>query len=339
MAVKTLKKYTPTFSSKAIIIIIGCLCSIHSMSLAQFNGGQLVSEKFYTEIPFEYVHDKIVIQASMNGIEGRYLFDTGAMCILFKDSAQHGIKPYRQIKIGDATGKKQEAGVVLIASIQIGDLNYKDIPTLNVEMFEGPFKCLGYKGIIGSNLLRFGAFKIDWQSRKMIIADSYQTIGTKNLAESKLSVNKQQSSPHLKVKVNKKAIKWVLLDTGSGDSFSLNNQTAKWLTKKKAIGSPGYQSSGTNSHGAWGAGDYQTKIYNDLNLELGNNVFESVVVETTGGSSKVGMKVLELGDFIIDYPQKRFFFNHTDPAHHLTIDSFGIDFIMQNDQFVVNGVW
>lgn len=314
------------------------LVLIHTGVLAQFNEGRLITEHFYTEIPFEYVHDKIVIEASMNGVSGRYLLDTGAMCILFKDSTYHKLPAGYRMNIGDATGKKQEAEVIVMPSITVGELTYEAIPTLYVDMFEGPFKCLGYKGIIGSNLLRFGAFKIDWTKQKLIIADSFQTLRSDKLVESKLLVNKQQSSPFIKVKVNGKPIKWVLVDTGSGDSFVLNNNTAHWLKKKKVLTKPIYQSSGTNSHGAWGAGDYESEIFSQLTLKLGHINTENAVIETSAGQSKIGMKVLELGDFILDYPQKRFFFQFNEPSQ-LKLDSFGIDFIMDDDKFIVNGIW
>ncbi len=306
---------------------------------AQFNGGSLQSEHFYTELPFEYVHDKIVIEASMNGIKGRYLLDTGAMCILFKDSTELKFADSYQMKIGDATGKKQMAEVVQMPLIEVGELKYQNIPILYVDMFEGPFKCLGYKGIIGSNLLRFGAFKIDWGAQKLIIAESYQALGIDAKKGSKMHVNKQQSSPFVKTKVNGKNIRQVLIDTGSGDIFSLYNATAKWLMKKGRLGQASYISSGTNSHGAWGAGEHQTSIFQQVELALGNTELTDVSVETSDGKSKIGMKILEKGDFILDYPQKRFFFDVKEHHHAFLIESFGIDLVMRGEQFVVNGIW
>lgn len=308
-------------------------------SYAQFNHGRLSSEHFYTEVPFEYVHDKIVIEASMNGVRGRYLLDTGAMCILFKDSMEHHFLQSHEMKIGDASGKKRMAQVVQMPLIEVGELQYENIPTLYVEMFEGPLRCLGYKGIIGSNLLRFGAFKIDWENQKLIIADNYQVFGTNADMGARLHVNKQQSSPFIKMKVNGKDIKWVLLDTGSGDAFSLFQPTETWLKKKQVITEPDYTSTGTNSHGAWGAGEYKRSIYRETELQIGNRSFTKVSVETSGGKSKIGMKLLEKGSFIIDYPQKRFFFDIGNEDEALQIESFGMDLVIENDRFVVNGIW
>ncbi|MBS2211041.1 aspartyl protease family protein [Carboxylicivirga mesophila] len=305
----------------------------------QFNEGQLVTDNFYTEIPFEYIHDKIVIEANMNGVKGRYLLDTGAMCVLFKDSTNQQYDNSSKMRIGDATGKKQMAEIVRMPLIEVGDLQYEDIPVMYVDMFAGPFKCLGYKGIIGSNLLRFGAFKIDWYQKKLVITDSFQTLGKQSKQGAKMHVNKQQSSPFIKCKINSKNIGWVLLDTGSGDIFSLYNPTASWLTKKKAIGQPDYVSSGTNSHGAWGAGKHQTSIYCNSKLQIGITQFQSVSLETSDGKSKIGMKMLEHGNFILDYPQKRFFIDLGENSDDLTIESFGIDLIMKDDQFLVNGIW
>ena len=325
------------FKYKTGIILIIVFSTF--VARAQFNGGiHTNGDKFYAELPFEYVYDKIVINASIDGVEGRYLLDTGAMCILFKDSTQLSFTQSQEIRIGDATGKKEMAQLVVSRNIKVGGLSYQNIPILYVDVFEGPFKCLGYKGIIGSNLLKFGAFKIDWQKQYLVIADSYQTISGKEDKGSKLKVNKQQSSPFVKMKINDKDIKWVLIDTGSGDSFALWNKTADWLLKRDIISTPVYVSDGTNSHGAWGAGEYDSQIYSEMNLEIGQSFFNDAIIEAGAGKSKIGMKVLEQGDFMLDYPQKRFFFNVVEPKKVMT-RSFGIDIIMKDDQFIVNGVW
>ncbi|TRX70675.1 aspartyl protease family protein [Carboxylicivirga sp. M1479] len=305
---------------------------------AQFNAGSINAEKFYTELPFEYEHDKIVVEATMNGVKGRYLLDTGAMCILFKDSTEQELDVIQVMNVGDASGKKQKAEVVRLPIIEIGSLKYANIPALYVNEFAGPFKCLGYKGLIGSNLLRFGAFKIDWDQQIIIIADSFQSIGCKVDDGVKMHVNKQQSSPFAKVKVNDKNIKWVLIDTGSGDSFSLHNQTAAWLQKKNKIDAPDYISSGANSHGAWGASEHETQIFGNVNVMVGNANFSKLAVETASGQSKIGMKLLKHTNFVLDYPQKRFFFN-VECNKPLSLNSFGLDLIMKDDQFIVNGVW
>ncbi|WP_439185012.1 aspartyl protease family protein [Carboxylicivirga taeanensis] len=319
--------------------VIGSIFLICLSVSAQFNAGRLVTEKFYTEIPFEYVHNKIVIEATMNGVKGRYLFDTGAMCILFKDSAAHQFAKSSDMRIGDATGKKRWAQVVQVPLIEVGGLAYENLPALYVETFEGPFRCLGYKGIIGSNLLRFGAFKVDWQKRRLIIADSYQTLGAGSMLSAKLYADKKQSSPFVKVKVNDKNIKWVLVDTGSDDSFSLYAPTASWLIKKGVLGQADYSSTGSNSHGAWGAGQHARSFFKALDLEIGNTWLTKVSVETSSGKSKIGMKLLEKGNFILDYPQKRIFFEEHSDDSPITIEGFGIDLIMLNEQFLVNGVW
>jgi len=323
---------------KLSLIVLAVFISYPLFS--QFNKGTLSSTNFYTEVPFLYEHNKVVIEASFNGIKGRYLLDTGAMCILFKDSTHKQTFPVIQkMNVGDASGKKQLTEVVSMPKIQIGDLEYKDIPTLYVDMFPGPFKCLEYDGIIGSNLLRFGAFKLDWKSQRMIIAKSCQVFGEQKKNGSKMKVNKMQSSPFVNIELNGKGLKDVLLDTGSGDAFSLQSSSANWLMQKAVIDEPLYVSSGTNSHGAWGAGEYITRIYDGLNVEIGGVEFSQAVIESGDGKSKIGMEVFELGDIILDYPQRRFFFNVDQPDVEMTVQSFGIDLVMRNDTFLVNGVW
>ncbi|GEM_PF-7133087 len=306
---------------------------------AQFTEGRLASKDFYTEIPFTYENNKIVIEAEMKGVKGRYLLDTGAMCILFKDSTEHYFVQSNTITINDAAGHKKKAEYVSMPHITVGDLRYENIPTLYVDMFQGPFKCFHYKGIIGSNLLRFGAFKIDWEKQVLIITDQYQRLGLTKKEGIKLMANKVQSSPFLSLKVNDVRIKDVLIDTGSGDSFTMDKTNADKLRQKGKINPPAYVSSGTNSHGAWGAGDFSREIFADVKLMVGKVILPESAIESSSESARIGMQLLELGDFVLDYPQNRFFFMPSNKDLSLTITSFGIDLIMEGEQFIVNGVW
>lgn len=320
--------------------IILCSLFLYISVFAQFNKGAVSADRYYTELPFAYEYDKIVVEATFGGVSGRYLFDTGALCVLFKDSLNsQSFVQLDEVAVGDANGQKEKAQLVEMPTIKLGDIVYTNIPTIYVEMFDGPFQCLGYDGIIGSNLLRFGAFKVDWQNQKIIIADSYQTLGFNKEDGVKLKVNKSQSSPFVKCKINNKNIKWVLIDTGSGDGFELNATSAKWLKRRHALGKPAYSSSGTSAHGAWGAGDHSTQYFSDITLSVGNTVFENAQLESGQGKSKIGMKLLELDDFAIDYPQKRLFFEPDSSNVNLLIESFGIDIVLVEEEFIVNGVW
>ena len=308
-----------------------------------FNQGRISKDQFYEVIPFEYVMDKIIIEAEVNGVKGRYIVDTGAMCIVFKDSVnKHNYNVIRRMNIEDANDRKKETEIVQVNNIRIGELEYYKIPALYIEPFEGLLKCFEVDGMIGSNLLRFGAFKIDVKNEKLHLADSYKDFDLQKKQGGKLYVNRVQSSPYIKLSINGIKQHGVLIDTGSGGIYSFNENVAKQMQHKGLFDQPAYESSGTNSQGAWGldSTDIQTQIWRVNQLQIANAEFTNLLLRSDHTSSRIGMELLKNGELIVDYPKKRFFFKpYKSVTEDLSVAGFGIDFASINDTIIVNGLW
>jgi len=287
--------------------------------------------------------DKIIIEAEVNGVKGRYIVDTGAMCIVFKDSTnEQNYDVIRRMNIEDANDRKKETEIVQVNNIRIGELEYYNIPALYIKPFAGLLKCFDVDGMIGSNLLRFGAFKIDVKNKKLYLANSYKDFNLRKKQGGKLYVNRIQSSPFIALTLNGKKQHGVLFDTGSAGIYSFNENVAKQMQIKGLFDQPAYESNGTNSQGAWGldSTDIQTQIWRVNHLQLANAEFTNLLLRSDHASSRIGMELLENGEFILDYPNKRFFFHpYKLVTEKLSVAGFGIDFASINDTIRVNGIW
>ncbi|MCU4165256.1 aspartyl protease family protein [Carboxylicivirga caseinilyticus] len=329
---------------KQIVILILIQVVTCSLSIAQskftFNQGQISKEQFYQILPIEYLRNKIIIQADVDGIKGRYIVDTGAMCIVFKDSTkEQNHQNLLKMPIVDANGIRNEADVIQIKEIRLGELEYHNIPALSIEAHE-LFKCFNVKGFIGSNLLRFGAFKIDIPSKELHIADSYSDFDLKKKEGQKLWLNKVQNSPFIRMEFNGVQQQGVLVDTGSDCIYSFNNKVVQRMQKKGLLNKPAFQSSGTNSQGAWSMDsmDIKSNIWRVNKLKVADSEFTDLLLRSDDASSRIGMQLLENGVFVLDYPKKRFFFQSIDKIKS-EVRGFGIDFIAKNDSIIVNGIW
>ncbi|MBS2097503.1 aspartyl protease family protein [Carboxylicivirga linearis] len=332
-------RYFLTYILSSILFLT--LCS--AQKKFTFNQGSISTDQFYEVLPFEYLMDKIIIEAEVNGVRGRYIVDTGAMCIVFKDTANnHNYNVIRRINIEDANDRKKETEIVQVNKIRIGELEYYNIPALYIEPFVGLLKCFDVDGMIGSNLLRFGAFKIDVKNEKLYLADSYKDFNLQKKQGGKLYVNKVQSSPFISLKMNGKKQNGVLIDTGSGGIYSFNENVAKQMQQKGLFNQPAYESNGTNSQGAWGldSTDIQTQLWRVNNLQVANADFTNLLLRSDHASSRIGMELLENGELVVDYPKKRFFFKpYKSVTEGLSVAGFGIDFASINDSIRVNGLW
>lgn len=327
---------------KIVVFIQVFLCCYNLSGIAQLNKGKSVQKNFYSEIPFEFIKDKIIIEARVNGQKGRFIFDTGAPCIVFKDSSKAPFPKLQDLHVRDANNNRQLTEIVNLEQVQLGGVAFTNIPAVFSEPFPSPFSCFNVDGYIGSNVMRFGAFKVDWKRQVLIIADSYKDFNLTKKEGIKLLVNQVQSSPYISIKLNEKLTETVLIDTGSDDFYSLSNKHLKYFQSKGYLKDQVcYKSTGSSSHGMGGIDQSSqgSNIVSINDFRIHEALFKDLVIRTTNASSRIGTGLLNKGNFVLDYRHKRFFFDPSDSDRTFQEKSFGVDLVVKNDTFRVGGVW
>ncbi|MBI9065613.1 MAG: aspartyl protease family protein [Marinilabiliaceae bacterium] len=327
---------------KIIAFIQIALFCFSISATTQLNKGRSAIKSFYSEIPFEFIKDKIIIEAQVNGRKGRFIFDTGAPCIIFKDSSKMAYPKLQDLHVRDANNNRQLTEIVNLEQVQLGGVEFVNIPAIYSEPFPMPFSCFNVDGYIGSNVMRFGAFKVDWKRQVLIIADSYKDFNLTKKQGMKLLVSKVQSSPYISIKLNEKFTETLLIDTGSDDFYSLSNKHLKYFQSKGYLKDKVcYKSTGSSSHGMGGIDQSSqgSSIISINTLEIAGANFKNIAIRTTNSSSRIGTELLTKGDFVLDYRHKRFFFEPSDSDRSFQEKSFGVDLVVKNDTFRVGGVW
>ncbi len=323
---------------KCLILFFIQSSIIYSINKYSLNKGEVLSKIFYQELDFKLIKNKIIIKAEIQGELGQYILDTGApLCISRAQQKKMGLPIVLKNTTTDGNGMKLIMESTIVPEINIGNIKYRNIPAIIYNVKNSQFSCFNINGFIGSNLLRFGKFSINWEKRKIIISTSETT----NIKGDNINLNKIQSTPIINVKIdnlNDKAI----IDTGSNSFYNFSNKTYEFylkrgLLKKKKI----FETIGNNSYGIFGYNkNLNDTIFHFNSLILNKTNFQNIIIKSTNDSiSRIGIKLLKKGNFTIDYINRKFYFVSNSQKKSFKIDSFGVDFIIKKNKIYIGSVW
>lgn len=331
---------------KRIFFLVPLILLLNLNLIAQLNlnKGTISHRKYYQELPVEFVNDKIIMEAEIGGEKSTFILDTGApLCITKEFQQKNQYKILFKDSIIDANGISHFSEIVNVDKLKIGSLIYSNIPALVVDLKGSILECYGTKGLIGSNLLRFGAIQIDWKNQLVILTNSYKKLGLRKKDAEPLLVNEVQSSPYLTVKVGDKITDRLLIDTGSGDFYSftkvgLEFVQAKGYLKEAVI----MESIGSSSIGLFGAytqgSDKLVKI-DSLTIGKMAHLHGFHTITTNDDQSRIGVYLLKQGITIIDYQHELFFFKLYEDDFKYEYSSFGFDLVINQNKIIIGSVW
>jgi len=120
-------------------------------------------------LPFEYSGNEIIIKASLNGKESKFIVDTGAsQSVIDKATAASlGSRPLSTFSI-TAGSQAVPLSYTNVPSLTIGDITFYDIPVLVTDLSH-----IGEKpsGLIGANILRRFLVTINYDDKTLTLAD------------------------------------------------------------------------------------------------------------------------------------------------------------------------
>lgn len=303
-----------------------------SMARAQQSG-------YAEEIPYENVKGKIIISAVVDGVKGRYIFDTGAPMCLTHSRAKQDEQPLSVMKALDANGQESEFRTMNLGEVRLGNLKFTDV---NAVVFEegNLLECFGVDGIVGSNLFASSVLRIDPERQVLTISNSAEAyrIPARNTIAMTVS---SQNTPYIQVSPGMGMQEKVMFDSGSNSFLDLNPALCE---KLKAEGVLEVLASGFGAT-SWGAGGMEkadeklrVKI---ADLRVGVGKFRNVTTVTmNGATSRIGAGLLKYGVVTIDYPAGQFSFEPSQPGPvDVAKKYWNVDLTLQGDQIVAGCVW
>lgn len=219
-----------------VLLFIFCYINLKAQNANELiYSGKLSTTEKNTDIPGVFTEDGwIFIRGSIDGKEGLFLYDTGAMITVLSPEIAGTTGSANKISLEDPTGKKSDNDLIL-KDIRFNDFNFEKIAcaVADLSSFQNQ-SCRKIDGIIGANLLKLANWKLEpstgrISSSKEPFSPTFSSSGIDIGYYNKLL-------PLIEIFLDNKK-QWVLIDTGSTSYFELNNDFIKnsKLKKQKKI--------------------------------------------------------------------------------------------------------
>ncbi|MCF6223923.1 MAG: retroviral-like aspartic protease family protein [Flavobacteriaceae bacterium] len=309
-----------------------------------FNKGKSIKKHFYTEINYTEIQGKIIIPAIIEGNTYHFLLDTGAPNLISFDLYKKiKSKSIKTITVKDANNKKMKMQIVSMPLIKIGDVTFKNTPTIvNHSSTNFIFDCFEVDGIIGSNLLRNSIIQFLPKIKTIKISSDTDKIKYNENKAMNLSLHGKQSSPYIRIDLQGRnsVRELVLFDTGMKGFYDLSKRKYDDL-KSKDIFIKLEEATGTESIGLFGPSNIKKQYRLIISqIKVGNAGFKNIFITTTSAKhSRIGSDILKYGSVILDYKNKKFVFEPFQESVDLNEKILGISFNIIDDQLVVGMVW
>lgn len=283
-----------------------------------FDQGKINQKNYYEEISFELVNNKIMLPVVINNKTYRFLLDTGAPNVISKRVLNElNIQNSLKINVSDANNKSDTMELVSVNAIQIGKLNFENNVAL-VSDLDNHFilKCYKMDGFIGSNLFQNSIVKISLKDKKITITDKIKNLNT-TAKPTKLKLFGEQKSPYVTINFNaksqKKVTEDVLIDTGMDGFYEMSNRAFGILSNENVFEELA-RATGSSGIGLFGSAPEKEQIlFRTPFYKLNQTTFENLIANTTDdNNSRIGLDLLLHGDIIIDFINKKFYFEATE---------------------------
>lgn len=329
-----------------IISLITSFCIIPCYSqLPDLNRGKADKKNYIETFPYEMRMGVPIVDVIINQKKFSFMLDTGAMTALSdKVAAELKLLSLDEISVSDSGSNSNAMEVVTVPFLSFGNVSFRDVPAVIVQQAE-LFQCLGIEGIIGSNLLRNSVIKISSRDQAITITDRPKDLLLDNSHGIDMELSKTQSSPFIWVNFKNGNIEGreiLLIDSGMNGFYDLSIEAYDKMFRDMKIFREKYSASGSYAMGIHGSAAIQQQ-YKVLvpKLEIAGSAFTNVVTNTTtSGASRIGSGLLEYGDVILDYKNRKFYFlPYTKGDINRDDKSWPIELLPNKNSLVVGIVW
>lgn len=298
-----------------------------------FDKGSVSEKKYYEEVSFDLVFDKIIIPVTINNKTYRFLLDTGAPNVISKKLFDE-LKTEKKNKVivNDANNIDQSLTTTEISSLKIGALTFTNQIAIVYDLANhNVLSCFGIDGFIGSNLLRNSILKISSKENKIILTNTIKNINPQK-KPTKIKLIGSQKAPYIEfdfIGKNKVEVTdMVLIDTGMSGFYEMSNRAYKMFEEHHVFDVLG-SNIGVTNIGLFGAGNpSEQKLMQVETGILNNSAIKNLILTTVEDTnSRIGLDFLKYGDFILDFNKENAYFEFADnvtlqtkiPKYHATV--------------------
>lgn len=283
-----------------------------------------------TVIPFELIEGKIILNVKIKNDQYDFLFDTGALTIISSELKDKINAKKNNIIFNaiDANNAKSKMDVYTINALKVGDLNIKNVnfSFANISWMTSR-ACKKISGVLGANAMKDKIWQIDFKNKILTISDKTENDLSSGSVIIPFTEQNFTSVPKIEVKIRGQMLDYVF-DTGSGMSFSLNQQSYDKVKDNDFLTFEGLLAQSLNSISK---GERQVDM---MEVQFGNvNVGNQIIDSSLEGTNLLGTKFMENYLVVLDFINKKIILspNGNKPEYN----SFGVSFAVNKGSLII----
>ncbi|PTQ96856.1 aspartyl protease [Mucilaginibacter yixingensis] len=325
---------------KNLIIALLILCTQVGCTQSRYNQGAATTKNYYEELPYDDLNGKFFVTVEVNGKPRRFLFDTGAICMVSDQLADEmNLTNIHTDDVVDVNGTHFKMHDVKL-DIKCGSTLFAGTPALRGLQGE-VFKCWSVDGIIGSNMLRNSLVRFNSAKHTIIITDQKDKLQLNSKNSGKLNIHTDgQSTPILTIPFGKNATMAMEFDSGDNKMLRLTDGLVNQITKGSVyrVVGLGY---GANNMGAMGLQkDAPKRRLYIPSFNLGSTQFNNSVTDTNdSGIPGIGTELLKYGTLTLDYINQKYYFDPITPTVNLDARGWPVALTVKNNQLIIGATW
>lgn len=308
-----------------LLALAGCsyIQNVHLLTT-----GELVSEEPVV-VPFSYPKQLIVVEATVDGVQGKFVLDTGAfdskISTPLADRARLIAKTTKTVTT--AQGIDGQVPVTQVTSFQLASADFQRTSAGILTFADSSAtRCLA-DGLIGANLMRRGYWKIDYQKQTVTISAEPIAIPDRAITLP-FQHPTLSATPSVSVNLAGRPVSGVIVDTGFNGGLVLPLELADEFAANIDLTIQDQSTSGI-----FGSNN-ETLVVKTLPLAIGDWQTSIPVEFSSLGKGLLGNEVLEHFDIYLDYQQDLI---HLVPASPVLVEPTRpfLVAIGEDDQWVV----
>lgn len=254
--------------------------------------GKIGKDAFHETVITKVENGLIFVPVVIRGKTYKFLFDSGALFSVSKKLQKAlNFKVITTGNIVDSDNNKTSVNYVKVDTTYIGAIPFIDQTAFVADFEANPIlKCLEIDGIIGSNLIRFCNWEIDYQNKQIVLINTDSPI-IKSKSEIVPFNTDRQYNILVDLKIGDATVKNMKIDYGSNQSISFPQNIFNTLKEKEEI-KEAYIEIGKKRSGIVGKAINLNREITVLDsLKFQNLKLNNVQVQT-GSSALIGKDIL-----------------------------------------------
>jgi predicted aspartyl protease len=285
------------------------------------NGGEVVMQARTERVALEITNDLLFCQVTIEGRPYTFILDTGAPTVISMELYEAlGLKEERALRVVDSQKNKAKQIISVIPSLRLGNMEFRNIACLAIDLKAMSTACFGIDGFIGANLLSELIWQFDYANKEAIASRDITAFGVDTFDLALAFHEDNKKTPKVKGEVNGRKLSFTF-DTGSSGCVSLFNDYAHHM--EATNGERFITSYGSGALGIYGAAANERMFTMKQAVTLDGRTFEHQLIEG-GKSNLLGNRFLKDHLFVLDWSTRRVYLDRRPSAAPQVMEGFGM---------------